>query len=164
MSHKPEQLASSIQRAVQDVITRGFADPRIRGIITVTDVKLQPDLQHASIHVSIMPEEHEELTMHGLEHAVPHIRRQIGKVVQTRRLPQIGFTLDRSIKKQAGVLSALEKVREERERKERLEQALKGGAENNWESKLERGADSGAGPIAGGSGEANNAPTDPAAR
>jgi ribosome-binding factor A len=148
MSHKPEQLASSIQRAIQELIARGFADPRIRGIITVTDVKIQPDLQHATVHVSIMPDEHEKLTMHGLQNAAPFIRREIGKVVQTRRLPQIGFQLDRSFKVQAEVLGAIERIREERERKEATGQT--GPA---WESPTE--------PIAGSDGEANNPPAPP---
>jgi len=73
--------------------------------------------------VSVMPAEHAELTMHGLRAASAHIRRQIGSATSLSRVPAIGFRLDTSSLKQAGVLEALAKVAREREAKEAEAQA-----------------------------------------
>lgn len=117
MNKRTEQISSVIREAVQRVISRGLNDPRVRGIITVTDVRVTPDLNDAFLMVSILPEEHQELTMHGLKAAAGHIRKQIGDDVAARKLPRLNFRLDERMKKEAAVLSALAKVAHERDNK-----------------------------------------------
>lgn len=117
MNKRTEQIGSVIREAVQRVISRGLNDPRVRGIITVTDVRVTPDLNDAFLMVSILPEEHQELTMHGLKAAAGHIRRQIGGDVAARKLPRLNFRLDERMKKEAAVLGALAKVAHERDNK-----------------------------------------------
>jgi ribosome-binding factor A len=114
-SHRPEQLASAIREAVQQIIDRGLQDPRVSGLITITGVKVSQDLRNATISVSVMPEEKQNLTLHGLQNAGRHIRREAGELVNIRQLPELSFKLDTSLKKQAAVLEELEKIRKERE-------------------------------------------------
>lgn len=114
MSHRAEVMASSIQRAVQQVISRGLQDPRVSGLITVTDVRVTKDLKIAQISVSILPEEKQELCFHGLKAATKFIRREAGELVETRQLPEFQFRLDTAAKKEAAILRELDKVRQER--------------------------------------------------
>lgn len=114
MSHRLEQLASSIQRGLQDIIARGLNDPRIRGLITITKVRVLEDHSRAIIGVSILPEEKQNLVLKGLQAAAAHIRRELGEKVRTRELPRLDFELDLSLKKEAEVLKALSRVQEER--------------------------------------------------
>ena len=107
MSLRAQQLGSVLQRAVQSVIERGFSDPRIQGVITVTSVKVSPDLKHAMIGVTVMPEEDERLTLYGLKSATRFIRRQTGDLVALHRLPEFEFRIDERIKREADVLSAI---------------------------------------------------------
>ncbi|MBI1189982.1 MAG: 30S ribosome-binding factor RbfA [Tepidisphaera sp.] len=116
-AHKLERLAASIERAVRQVITKGLADERIRGLITVTGVKVLGDLSEAIISVSVMPEEHQELTLHGLNSAAAHVRHEVGELVETRQLPKFRFRLDRTLKKQASVLAALEAAKDDLEKR-----------------------------------------------
>jgi|CXWL01.1.fsa_nt_gi ribosome-binding factor A len=111
MNHKLEQLASEIREAVQGVLNRGLADPRVSGLITITSVRLTPDLARADITVSIIPEDRQKLAFHGIRAATTHIRNEIRKKIQGRRLPHLQFELDESFKKQAHVLTALEQAR-----------------------------------------------------
>lgn len=114
-TRRPEHLAAEIQRAVQQIIAKGLQDPRISGLITVTSVKVTQDCKQATILVSVLPEEKQELTMHGLKAAERHIRHEAGELVRTREMPQFLFRVDSSLKKEAGVLRELERVRDERE-------------------------------------------------
>lgn len=106
-----EQVASVLQRAVQAVLSRGLNDPRVKGLITVTSVKVAPDLINATVNVSIHPEETAKTTMKGLQAAAKHIRSQMAKHVEMRRVPDLSFKLDESLKKQAEVFAALEEAR-----------------------------------------------------
>jgi len=115
MSHRREQLAADLRRAVQDAISRGLHDPRVRGLVTVTEVRVSEDLREATVMVSVLPEDAQELTLHGLISAAPHLRHALGDSVRARNIPSLHFKADLSTKKQAGVLRALDRVREERE-------------------------------------------------
>jgi ribosome-binding factor A len=115
LSHRLEQLTSAIDRGVREVFARGFSDPRISGLITVTNVRVLPDLSQAIISVSVLPETKEQLTLHGLEAATKHIRREVGELVNTRTLPHFSFRLDKSLKKEAAVLQDLDRVRKDLE-------------------------------------------------
>lgn len=110
-----EQLSSVIHRAVQTIIARGLADPRLEAMITVTSVKVTEDRQTAVVNVSVLPEKHESRVIHALRDAARHIRRQAGDLVEIHRLPDLAFKLDRSAKQQAELLDAMARVRAERE-------------------------------------------------
>jgi ribosome-binding factor A len=113
VSHRIERLQSSIERAVAQVLARGLADPRIRGLITVTSVRVLPDLSEARIGISIIPAEHAQLAFHGIESSAAYIRREVGKLIETRQLPHLVFTLDQTLKKQAEVLGAIDRAAED---------------------------------------------------
>jgi len=114
-SHKREQLASTLGQVVQTLITRGIADPRIVGIITVTGCDVAPDYSHAVIKVSILPQKNEAKVMGGLRHAAGHFRRQARDRIHARNIPELRFELDSSLKRQAAVIGALSHVVAERE-------------------------------------------------
>ncbi len=113
MTRRVEQVSKTLQRAIQEQLERGLSDPRIRGVITVTQVKVSPDLRVAKALVSITPEKHESLTMHGLRSAARHIRRRVGDHVAMARVPELNFELDRSLKTQRQVLEAIAQAKAE---------------------------------------------------
>lgn len=110
MSHRPEQLGSVIHRAVQSVLERGLSDPRIRGVVTVTSVRVTPDMRTATIHVVVTPENREQLTMHGLTAAAKHIRRKTGDLVALRQLPEFHFAVDERYKRELATHEAISRA------------------------------------------------------
>lgn len=118
MSHRLEQLTSAIDRGVREVIARGFSDPRISGLITVTGVRVLPDLSQAIINISVLPAEKQDLTFHGLTSAAAFIRREVGDIINARTMPQLTFRLDTTLKKQAAIFQELDKVRQEIEKED----------------------------------------------
>ncbi|MGQ0628966.1 MAG: 30S ribosome-binding factor RbfA [Phycisphaerales bacterium] len=118
-SYKRDQLASSLWRALQDVITRGLNDPRVTGIITVTACDVAPDYSKADIRISVLPEKYETRVLAGLRHAAVHLRREIMGKIHVRAIPELVFEVDKAAKRQAAVMEALGKVVAEREAKAR---------------------------------------------
>lgn len=126
MSIRTDKIASVIRHAVQDVISRGLGDPRIRGLVSITRVDITDDLTEAKVYVSILPARFEDLTMHGLQDAAGHIQHAIGPAVTARRLPHLRFIKDDSLKKQALLDAAL---RDGRVAAGGIDQAVDAGAD-----------------------------------
>ncbi|MBL0922050.1 MAG: 30S ribosome-binding factor RbfA [Phycisphaerales bacterium] len=115
MSRRTEQVRAALERAVQEALARKIADPRISGLITVTGVRLSGDETTATVRVSVLPVEKQDLTLHGLNHAAEHIRREVGGRIVIRRMPRLVFELDANLKKEAETLAAIARIAQERE-------------------------------------------------
>ena len=117
MTQRTEQVASTLKRAVQEVLSRGLADPRIQGLITVTRIDVSADLANATVYCTVTPQKHEELTLHGLQSASRWIRRQVADKVRFRRMPQFRFRVDEKLLKQQEVLASIAEANQEDERR-----------------------------------------------
>lgn len=115
MSKRAEQIASSLRRAVQQVLTEGLNDPRLQAMITITDAHVDDGLSEAVLSVSILPESKEDLVLHGLKAAAGRIRRVASEQIDLKRTPKLVFRIDRTLKRQAAVFGALAEVARERE-------------------------------------------------
>jgi ribosome-binding factor A len=117
MTQRTEQVASTLKRAVQEVLSRGLADPRIQGLITVTRIDVSADLANATVYCTVTPKKHEELALHGLQSASRWIRRQAADKVRFRRMPQFRFRVDVKLLKQQEVLASIAEANREDERR-----------------------------------------------
>lgn len=97
-SVRPERVAQEIQVAVADLLTRGkIKDPRI-GFITLTGVKVSPDLTQARIFYSMIGTDQQKAeTQAGLEAAKGYVRREVTKRVKLRVSPDVHFAFDPSL-------------------------------------------------------------------
>ena len=95
---RPERVGQEIQAAIAQMLTRGdLHDPRI-GYITLTGVKVSPDLRVARVFYSMIgtPEQRAE-TQRGLDAAKGFVRREVAAVVKLRVSPEIFFSFDESL-------------------------------------------------------------------
>ena len=123
MTQRTDQVASTLKRATQDILSRGLADPRVQGIITVTRVDVSADLANATIFCTIIPRKHEELSMHGLTSASTWIRRQVSDKVRFRRMPKYTFKIDQQLlRQQEGLASIAEAKQEDDKRAQKKEE------------------------------------------
>ena len=91
---RANRVAEEIKKEVGDILNRKLKDPRI-GFVTVTDVALTNDLQHATIYVSVLGDDDEkEASIKGLNKANGFIRTEIGKKIRLRKTPEIVFEFD----------------------------------------------------------------------
>lgn len=107
------RFLSTARRAIEQVLARGLNDPRVRGLISVTDTRLSNDRKQLTVLVSIYPEQHQELTMHGLRAATAHVRKLAMERVRSREFPRLSFELDRGLKNQAAISDLLARARDE---------------------------------------------------
>ncbi|MBW4612192.1 MAG: 30S ribosome-binding factor RbfA [Desmonostoc vinosum HA7617-LM4] len=110
------RVAELIKREVSQMLLNGIKDDRVgTGMVSVTDVDVSGDLQHAKIYVSIYgTEQAKEETMAGLKSATGYVRSELGARVRLRRTPEVIFIEDRSIERGTKVLSLLNQLKHER--------------------------------------------------
>lgn len=92
---KRERIADRIQEILSEVLMFEVSDPRL-SFVTVTDVKIDKELAHASVYVSAIGGDQEEV-MAGLERAQGFLRRQVSQRIQLRNAPQVHFHWDPTI-------------------------------------------------------------------
>src|SRR5262245_61281913 len=82
-------------------------DPGL-GFITVTGADLAPDLSHVKIFYSVLGDTAtKQATADALERARPHIRREIGRLENLRKVPDVLFVYDDSVERAARVNTIL---------------------------------------------------------
>ena len=95
--HRHERIAEEIRHEVSGMIAGELKDPRIAGLVTVTEVRVSPDLRHARIYVSVLGTDAEHAsTLAGLNAAAGFIRRELSLRLLLRRSPEMHFVLDTS--------------------------------------------------------------------
>ena len=111
-SIRPERVAQEIQAAVADILTRGMInDPRV-GFITITGVKVSPDLSVAQVFYSMIGDEQQKAeTQAGLDAAKGFVRREVTKKVKLRISPEVFFTFDPSLEEGDKIEKLLKEVK-----------------------------------------------------
>jgi ribosome-binding factor A len=110
---RPDRVGHEIQAAIASMITRGeLHDPRI-GFITITGVKVSPDLRVAKVFYSLLGSEQQRAeTEKALDAAKGFIRREVSARVQLRVSPEIHFAFDTSISEGDKIDRLLREVKE----------------------------------------------------
>ncbi|MFN3678505.1 MAG: 30S ribosome-binding factor RbfA [Thermosynechococcus sp.] len=106
------RVAELIKREVSQLLMYEIRDERVgAGMVSVTDVEVSGDLQHAKIFVSIYStDEVRRSTMAGLKAASGFVRRELGQRIRLRRTPEVVFIEDRSLERGSRVLSLLNQI------------------------------------------------------
>lgn len=108
-SFRLKRVEQEIKRFVGEFITRDLKDPRVRGV-SVTKVEVSKDLRWAWVYVSIygVPDQNE--VMDGLQSAKNFIRRELGRELRLRIIPEIVFKEDKSVDYSFHIEEILSKV------------------------------------------------------
>ena len=115
-SRRVSRVAELIKREVSQMLLSGIKDDRVgTGMVSVTDVDVSGDLQHAKVFVSIYgSDEARAETMAGLKSATGFVRSELGQRVRLRRTPEVIFVEDRSIERGTRVLSLINQLSQDR--------------------------------------------------
>ena len=97
MSIKQGRMNDRIQQILSQLLLREIADPRLQDI-TITEVKLDPELMVAKVYVSAMGDEsRQDTVMSGLRRAKGFLRREVGKRIRLRNTPELHFHWDHTL-------------------------------------------------------------------
>jgi ribosome-binding factor A len=110
---RADRVADLIKQEISDILRRDVGDPRIANI-TVTDVRLTDDLRSARIYVvelgkdTLSPD-----VERGLAKAKGFLKRELGKRLQLRYIPELAFFYDPSFEYGSKIEKLLQTVRKD---------------------------------------------------
>ena len=111
---RPTRVGDQIRVEISDLLARAVQDPGI-GFVTVTHVKVTPDLQQARVYYTTMADERgRRETQRALDRATPFLRRQLGGRLRLRRVPELQFFFDESVERQDRIERILQEIEAER--------------------------------------------------
>jgi ribosome-binding factor A len=94
---RPERVADQLRGELASLLAREVHDPGV-GFVTLTRVHLSPDLQVARVMYTVLGDQSARTsTARALERTTPFLRRQLGRRLRLRRVPELRFTYDDSI-------------------------------------------------------------------
>jgi len=122
-SRRVARVAELIKREVSTMLLQDIKDDRVgAGMVSVTDVGVSGDLQHAKIFVSIYgSSEAKAETMAGLKAATGFVRSELGRRIRLRRTPEVVFLEDTSLERGDRILSLLNQISQERDQVEQTD-------------------------------------------
>lgn len=93
------RVGELLRHALSDIfLRRELRDPDLEGAsITVSEVRVSPDLRAATVYVSALGNLNPECLVKGLKRATPYLRVRVGGVVRLRHVPKLIFKVDPAI-------------------------------------------------------------------
>jgi len=110
---RPSRVGQQIQAVIAEILSRGLLrDPRI-GFITVTGVKVSPDLRVAKVFYSMIGDGQQRRdTQEGLDAAKGFVRHEVTSRLKLKFSPEIYFAWDSSVSEGDKIDRLLREVRE----------------------------------------------------
>jgi ribosome-binding factor A len=98
-SQRQLRVAEEIRHVLAGVFARGeIRDPALADVlITVTEVRVSPDLKHATAFVTRLGRSDVAVKLPALRHAAPFLRRQLAHALRLRYAPEVSFQPDASL-------------------------------------------------------------------
>ena len=95
---RPLRVGEELRHALAHIFEQGrLHDPALAGLaLTVTEVRVSPDLKNATAYVMPLAGAHAGEAMEALKRASGFLRRELAQAVKLRIVPTIGFALDTS--------------------------------------------------------------------
>ena len=115
MSRRTERVGSTIQQELAQILMRELSDPRlVDHMISITRVKVSPDLSVADVYVTVMGSQGQQnAALNALKHSAGLMRAKLTRQLSLRVAPFLKFHLDENLKKELAVLDLLDQVAKE---------------------------------------------------
>jgi ribosome-binding factor A len=111
-SKRPDRVSEEFREVLAEEIPR-LKDPRV-GFVTVTGVRVTPDLRRATVYFTVMGDERQrKATRAGLRSATGHLRQVLGHEVRLKFLPDLEFAEDDTATRGERVDELLRRIHEE---------------------------------------------------
>lgn len=109
INHRRLRVGELIRHALGDIFLRGeLRDPDLEGApITVSEVRVSPDLKVANIYVSVFGDFDPKFLLAGLKRATPYLKVRVSRSVRLRYVPKFFFKVDPSVAESGHVADIL---------------------------------------------------------
>lgn len=96
-NNRLNRINEELKREISNIINYEVTNSNVTGMISVTSVKISPDLRYAKVKVSILNSRNVKQTLVGLKSSSGFIRSRIAQNINLRVTPELVFELDDSM-------------------------------------------------------------------
>ena len=122
MSRRIDRVNELLRSEISNLLAREIKDPRVAGVISITEVVASSDLRSARVYVSVMGQDSDrKAAMDGIRSAASFLRRELRNRINLRHAPHMTFILDDSIEEGERVLRLIDGATPEQYATEYLE-------------------------------------------
>ena len=104
------RIDEEYRKELSQIIGYELKNPNVTGMISVTKVKVTPDLKYAKVYVSILNSKNIDETLDGLKKSSGFIRSELAKRINLRNTPELLFEIDDSMEYGAKIDSILKEI------------------------------------------------------
>lgn len=91
------RINEELRKEISNIISFELKNPDATGLISVTKVKITPDLKYAKVYISMLNSKNNEKTLEALKKSAGYIRTIIAKRINLRITPELVFEEDNSM-------------------------------------------------------------------
>ena len=103
------RVGQEIQRLLAESLRTELKDPRVRALVTITDVDVSPDLKQARVYVTLLGDDAAcQSTLEALNRCATFLRRSLAARMNLRSVPALHFVFDASVDRGARVARLIE--------------------------------------------------------
>jgi ribosome-binding factor A len=111
VSRRTLRLNRAIQQEISRLVEKELNDPRLVGVVSITEVSISDDMRHVRVYVSAIGDATTQAqTLEGFKAASGFIRREVSTNLRMRHAPEFSFEYDNSIERGAEVLQLIERA------------------------------------------------------
>lgn len=98
-SNRLDRIDEELKKEISQVISYELNNSKLKGIISVTKVKITPDLRYAKVYISVLNVGEKGTVLAGLKESSGYIRSRIANTINLRITPELVFVYDDSEEK-----------------------------------------------------------------
>jgi ribosome-binding factor A len=111
MVHRIERVNHLIRQEISELLRREVKDPRLNGIVSITQVETSADLKYSKVFVSCLcSDEKKREVLSTLISASGFLHNELKKRLNLRHIPELDFRWDCSIERGAHILEIIDKI------------------------------------------------------
>ena len=114
MTRRADRINGLLRQEISHLLSREVKDPRLNGIISITEVQTSSDLRNARVFVSVLGDQDtKDAALDGIQSAASFLRKSLRDRLKLRYVPFLKFALDESIEDADAVLRVMDQLRNE---------------------------------------------------
>ncbi len=115
-SHRIDRVENLIKHELSLILLHKVKDVDL-GLLTLTNVKVSPDLRIASVYVSIFEKEKREIVLERIKQKTGFIRTELAHKISLRFVPELRFFLDDTLDYVEKIEELIKKIHENDQQK-----------------------------------------------
>lgn len=114
MSRRVDRINGLLREEISRLLSREIKDPRLSGLLTITQVSTSSDLRNAKVYLSVLgTDEENSAALRGIQSAATFMRKQLRERLRLKYVPFLTFEIDNSMETSDHIFRLMDQARKE---------------------------------------------------